>query len=169
MSNDVIFFTQIASIVGFIFALFGIYKLLIQQKDSVIQLLKEQLQAKNDQIIELKSTTPDSLSKSLHERIAIFESEIVRLKLDEVNHKKEIEEKENTVLKVRELLLELAGTIENEGLMCPDCNAPLSIRTHHPVFYEMNGREYETEVEFAQYECGYTLRDEIEESPCGVK
>jgi hypothetical protein len=37
MSNDVIFATQI----GFIFVVFGLYRLLVSQKDSVIEFLKE--------------------------------------------------------------------------------------------------------------------------------
>ncbi|MBB1443025.1 hypothetical protein [Pseudoalteromonas sp. SG43-3] len=170
MSNDAIFFTQIASIVGFIVALFAIYKVLIQQKDAVIQLLKEQIQIKNECITDLKLATPDSLAKSLNERIVIFETEIKRLKLDEKNHKLEIEDKENIVNKVRELLLELAGKIEDESLVCPDCGAPLVTRHYQTEYREFDGVDRSIgDVECALYQCGYASEDQIERSPCRNK
>jgi len=43
MSNELIFYTQLASVAVFVPALFGIYRLLVEQKDSVIQVLKERL------------------------------------------------------------------------------------------------------------------------------
>jgi len=44
MTNEIIFYTQISSIFAFIVAIFGLYRLLVSQKDASIELLKE----KND-------------------------------------------------------------------------------------------------------------------------
>ena len=82
MSNNVIFFTQLASIVVFILALFGIYRSLVFQKDGVIELLREQLRQQEIKIKELQSQSPDILAKTLSERIEIAVQEIERLKVD---------------------------------------------------------------------------------------
>ncbi len=50
MSNEVIFWT--ASIVTFIFAIFGLYRLLVDQKDATIQLLKETVDTLKEQLAE---------------------------------------------------------------------------------------------------------------------
>lgn len=44
MTNETIFITQIASVIAFVGSLFVLYRLLISQKDSVIELLKERLE-----------------------------------------------------------------------------------------------------------------------------
>ena len=85
MSNEVIFFTQIASIVVFIFALFGIYRSLVSQKDGVISLLREQLRQQENKIVELQSQSPDILAKTLSERIEISVKEIERLKKSSIS------------------------------------------------------------------------------------
>lgn len=100
MSNDIIFFTQVGSIVAFIFALFGLYRSLVdqkdsliellreqrnvfeKQKDSVIELLREQVKDRDSKVRELEDKKPDVLAKVLSDRIAIFENELNRLKKD---------------------------------------------------------------------------------------
>ena len=44
MSNDILFYTQIVSIVIFIFTLFGLYKILIEAKNAKIELLEEKIE-----------------------------------------------------------------------------------------------------------------------------
>lgn len=41
MSNDAIFYTQLASIIVYISALFVVYRVLVHQKDATIELLRE--------------------------------------------------------------------------------------------------------------------------------
>ncbi len=94
MSNEIIFFTQIASIIVFILALFGIYRSLVSQKDGVIELLREQLNQQAIKMKELAAKSPDVLAKTLAERIEIAVSEIERLKLDGDKHQQEISKKE---------------------------------------------------------------------------
>ena len=52
MSNEVIFWTQIASIVAFVLSVFGLYRLLVDQKYATIQLLKETVNTLKYQLAE---------------------------------------------------------------------------------------------------------------------
>lgn len=79
MRNEVIFWTQIASIVAFVFIVFGLYRPLVDQTDSTIQLLKETITSLKDQLSEARDPTPDELSQSLSERVKLLESELRRL------------------------------------------------------------------------------------------
>ncbi len=63
MSNEVIFWTQISSIVAFVLSVFGLYRLLVDQKDATIQLLKETVSTLKDQLAEARSSTPDARPK----------------------------------------------------------------------------------------------------------
>ena len=62
MSNDTIFWTQIAPIVVFVLSVFGLYRLLIEQKDATIQFLKETNSSLKDQLTEARNLTPDVLA-----------------------------------------------------------------------------------------------------------
>ena len=64
MSNDTLFLTQIGSILVYIFALFVLYRLLVQQKDATIQFLEQQLQA-------FKEAPSDIVLKKLNDRVQI--------------------------------------------------------------------------------------------------
>lgn len=166
MSIDTIFYTQLGSIVVFVLALFGIYRSLVSQKDGVIELLREQIKQKEAKISELNSQSPDILARTLSERIEITTKEIERLKLDGDKHKEEIKKKEAELNKSKEQMMSLAELITETNLVCPHCNAPISQRGFYPVYGEINGREYEADAEYSVYECGLTIRDGVEESPC---
>jgi hypothetical protein len=166
MSNNVIFFTQIASIIVFVMALFGIYRSLVSQKDGVIELLREQLSQQEIKIKDLQAQSPDVLAKTLAERIEIAVKEIERLKQDGDKHKEEIEERVAELHKSQEQLSALAELITDTDLVCPHCNAPLSQRAYYPIHGYVNGREVESGAEYSEYECGLAVRDGEEVSPC---
>jgi len=166
MSNDIIFYTQISTIIVFIITLFGIYRSLVSQKDGVIELLREQIKQCEAKISELNTQSPDILAKTLSERIAITTMEIDRLRLDGGKHKEEIERKEVELSKSKEQIMALAELIVETNLVCPHCNSPLSQRGVYPIYGEINGREYEADAEYSVYECGLIIRDGIEEFPC---
>lgn len=166
MSNNIIFYTQVASITVFILALFGIYRSLVSQKDGVIELLREQLKQRETKVKELEAQSPDVLAKTLSERIEIAINEIERLKLDGDKHKEEIAEKEDELIKSRGQLDALAELITDTDLVCPHCNSPLSQRAYYPIYGHVGGREVEADEEFSEYECGLVIRGGREESPC---
>ena len=76
MLTDLIFYTQIASIVGFIAALFVVYRVLVSQKDSTIELLREKNQVLADQLEHLKSQSPEVLFESILKRYNVALEEI---------------------------------------------------------------------------------------------
>lgn len=166
MSNDTIFYTQITSIVVFVLALFAIYRLLVDQKDSVIQLLKERIADKDAKIQELESQTPDALATALSSRIEITLKEVSRLKADGDKHQEEIGKKEGELHVLKQRLNSLSALISDSDLICKKCGAPLNQRTFYPIHGFFSGREVETEGEYIEYECGLALRDGVEVSPC---
>jgi hypothetical protein len=166
MSNDTIFYTQVASIVVFVLALFGIYRLLVDQKDSVIQLLKERVADKDVKIQELESQTPDALASALSSRIEITLKEVSRLKADGDKHKEEIETKEGELHALKQRLNGLSALIFDSDLVCKKCGAPLSQRSFYPIHGYVGGREVEAEGEYTEYECGLAIQDGKEVSPC---
>lgn len=166
MSNDTIFYTQIASIVVFMLALVGIYRLLVDQKDSVIQLLKERIADKDAKIQELESQTPDTIAGALSSRIEIALKEVVRLKADGDKHKEEIETKEAELRALKQRLDGLSALILDADLVCKKCGAPLNRRSSYPIHGYVGGREVDAEGEYLEYECGRAIRDGEEVSPC---
>lgn len=166
MSNDIIFFTQLASIVIFVLALFGIYKSLVSQKDGVIELLRERLKQQENNIKELQAQSPDILAKTLSERIEITVKEMERLKADGGKHKKEIIETEAELEELTKQRDALAELITDTDLVCPHCNAPLSQRAYYPIYGHVGGREVEADEEISEYECGLVIRGGQEDSPC---
>ena len=171
MSNEVIFWT--ASIVTFIFAIFGLYRLLVDQKDATIQLLKETVNTLKEQLAEARTPTPDVLAQSLSGRVKLLEGELESLSHDkdanqDLVHKKE-EELRATREKAEELIkqVSLARELLNDFL-CPHCGAPLSVREYHSESVEYQGRELDVDHDYTAYECGYSILDSKPQSPCNA-
>lgn len=169
-----IFWTQIASIVTFVFVVFGLYRLLVNQKDATIELLKETANSLRDQLSEARDSTPDVLARSLSERVSLLEAELERLSEDkEANqglvHKKE-EELRVTRQKAEELAkqISLAQVLLNDFL-CPHCGAPLSVREYHSELVEYQGRETDVDHDHTQFECGYSVIDGKPQNPCNAQ
>ena len=126
MEIELIFYTQIASIVGYILAVFTLYRLLVSQKDSVIELLKQRNNLLEDKIKELEAQSPDVLVNSLSQRVEIAKLEITRLREDGEDHKGQISEKEAKLGILSKRLDQLNSLLEDNDLLCPHCQAPLS-------------------------------------------
>jgi predicted nuclease with TOPRIM domain len=156
MTIDTVFYTQLASIFGFFSALFILYKVLIQQKDAVIHLLKERLAEKDEKIAELKTQTPDALASALNDRIKVTQDEIGRLKADGDLHRTEIEQREDELRDIQDKLNSLSELIRETDLVCPECGDPLRRRHVHTIYGGPND-EYETDIEFTEYACGLTI------------
>lgn len=102
MSNDLIFYTQIGSIALFIVALFVLYRLLVDQKEATIQLLKEKNEWLQKQLDVAKESSPDVVMKTLNHRIKILTDEIERLSKDKVVNEDLIKEKSEQLEKTAE-------------------------------------------------------------------
>lgn len=166
ITNEYILYTQLASIIGYIVGVFFIYRLLVSQKESTIELLKETNQQLVLKINDLKEQTPDALVLSLTARVEATLGEIERLKIDGENYKGQILEKEKSLNKFADDLLKITQMLKETDLVCPKCNSPQIIRETYTVFGEFNGREADYDAEYIEYECGLSLSDGIEKAPC---
>lgn len=166
MSNEIIFGTQIASIVVFLGALFGIYRALVAQKDAVIQLLNERIKGQEQKIQELESQTPDALATALSSRIETALKEIERLKVDGGKHQEEITGKEEELHGLKDRLNELSALIRDSDLVCHQCGSPVVQRVCYPIYGQVGGREVEADEEYIEYECGLSVRGSETISPC---
>jgi len=121
MTNETIFITQISTVIAYAGSLFVLYRLLVSQKDAVIELLKERLAAESAKVVELKAQTPDALVNALNSRVQIMNDELDRLKHDGTTTAEVVSRKEQELSSVREQLLKLSELIEDSDLVCPDC------------------------------------------------
>src|SRR2546429_48730 len=95
MSNTVIFYTQVGSILLFVFSLFILYRLLVQQKDATIELLREKNQWLKEQLEISAQSKPDVLLEIKERRLQLTETELTRLNEDYGKNAALIVEKEN--------------------------------------------------------------------------
>jgi hypothetical protein len=166
MTNETIFYTQVASIVAFLVALFTVYRALVEQKDGVIQLLRDRLAEKEEKLKDLRDDSPDALVTALSSRVEVTLKELSRLKEDGDRHKHQISIKESDLQSLRSRLASLTALIEDTDLICKQCGAPLNQRTFFPIYGHVNGREVDAEGEYIEYACGLALKEGLEVSPC---
>jgi DNA repair exonuclease SbcCD ATPase subunit len=171
MSVDVIFYTQVGSIVVFITALFVLYRVLVNQKDATIELLKEKSLFLEQQLSHAENQKPDALAKSLSARVDNLNQEIERLSSDKETNKSLISQKERELELIKEEADELSRQIFNaHALMseyfCPHCKAPMAERAYHSELVEYQGRELDVDHEYVAFECGLTLHDGEESRAC---
>jgi len=166
MSNDVIFFTQVGSAMAFFLTLFVLYRLLVGQKDSVIELLKERIADREARISQLESEAPDGLVAALSARVDSTMKEIGRLREDGDKHLAEIANKEHKLNELRLKLITLSESILDSVFLCQKCGSPLIRREFYPISSTVNGHEVEAEGEYIEYDCGLALKDGREVSPC---
>lgn len=164
ITTETVFWTQVASIIAFVVALFVLYRVLVEQKDATIQLQKENIAYLKDQLTEAKSKSPDVLAQSLASRVKLFEEELKRLEQDKSSTQEQLKAKEaelnqargeaeeltKKVLRARELL---------SDFLCPHCGAPLAERAYHSESVEYQGREMDVDHEYMAFECGYEIVD----------
>lgn len=167
MTNEIIFYTQIGSVITLILAVFGVYRLLVEQKDAVIQLLKERINDQTEAIHRLELQTPDALAKSLTDRVERQLAEIERLRTDETLNKEEILRREAEMHDVQIKLASLVELIKDSDFLCPKCGAPLVQRSFYTIHGYSDGRDVEAEVEYVEYQCGLSINHEGDVSPCG--
>lgn len=171
MTTELVFWTQVASIVAFVTALFVLYRLLAEQKDATIQLLRETITTLKDQLAEARRVTPDVLAQSLASRTKLLETELERLSKDNGATKEQVQRKEEELKSVRAeaeaLSKQVAAARELlEEFSCPYCGRPMTVRHlfSEPVSHQ--GHEFDVDHEYVEYECGHAVRDGKVEHPC---
>jgi rubrerythrin len=171
MTIEILFYTQLGSIIAFIGALFVLYRLLVSQKDATIQLLKEKNEFLSQKLNDASQNSPYALAKSLHEQVTILDKEIERLSKDKENNQERILNKENELNDVKNDAEELSRQIAKahelmEEFFCPNCGSPMAERAYQSESVEYQGREIDIDHEYVTYECGYILIDGKASSSC---
>ncbi|MFQ1873914.1 coiled-coil domain-containing protein [Aeromonas veronii] len=171
MNIEILFYTQVGSILAFTVALFVLYRLLINQKDATIELLKEKANFLEGKLSLAEKRKPDVLAKSLSERVDTLIQEIQRLSSDKEKKQSLISQKEKELDSIKEEADELSRQISNahelmSEYFCPHCKSPMAERTFHSDMVEYQGRDYDIDHEYVAFECGLILHDGEESSPC---
>lgn len=171
MSIEVIFWTQIASIVAFVATLFILYRVLVGTKDATIELLKEKVSSIEGQLLEARASGPDVLAERLSARVKLLSDELERPSGDQDRNEAAIAEKEQQLQETKDELATLEGQLERaQELMgeffCPHCKAPMMVREYHSEMVEHGGRELDVDHECIEYECGLSLVDGQEQRQC---
>lgn len=164
ITTETVFWVQIVSIVGFVGALFVLYRLLVDQKDATIQLQKENISYLKDQLTDSKAQSPDMLAQSLANRIGLFEDELKRLNEDKTSTQEDIKSKEAELGRARLQAEELNKKLLHardllKDYSCPYCGAQLAEKAYHSESVEYKGRELDVDHEFITFECGYQVVD----------
>ena len=172
MNIEALFYSQLATIITFIVALFVLYRVLVSQKDATIELLKEKNDFISHKLAEASSQSPDMLAKSLADRVKLLDEEIERLSNDKEKNQDIIKEKEEEISKVRsqaKILLDQISIANEliEDFTCPTCGSHLVERAFQTEMAEdYQGRTVDIDHEYILYDCGLTIVDGIEERPC---
>lgn len=174
MSNTVIFWTQIGSLLAFIATLFFLYRILVETKDATIQLQKEKVSSLEGKLADARAESPDALAKRYARRVKLLSEELERLSKDYDKNARAIEEKESELESVRGELSNLQEQMERahelmREFFCPYCKAPMLVREYHNELVEYGGRELDVDHEYIEYECGLALADGTERHPCRDK
>ena len=163
MNIEILFYTQLGSIVAYVIIVFFLYRLLLGQKEATIELLKEENNYLKTQLKDLKEKSPGILEERLSKRINILEKELKKLSEDEVHNKEKIKEKEKELQieggKLKKLQTRIKEFKELAAeYFCPDCGAPLVSKVYHVDSCDGNDLEYE----IIDFECGRQLiNDEV--------
>ncbi|SRR6266404_3475703 len=171
ISNEIIFWTQVGSIIAFIVALFVLYRLLVDQKDATIQLQKENISYLKDQLGDAKAQSPDLLAQSLTNRVNLLEGELSRLEQDKTATQDQISAKEAELTATRTKAEALTRQVLHartllKDFLCPKCGAPLAEKAYHYESVEYQGREVDVDHEYMVFECGYEVVDGEVRSLC---
>lgn len=172
MTIETIFYTQIASTLAFIVALFVLYRVLVSQKDATIELLKVKNDYLSCKLADAAENDPDVLSDALNNRVNVLEEELERLSKDKAKNQDEIVLKEKEIVSIKEKANEIGKqmAIVHELIAefsCPHCGSPMAERACQSECVEHDGREIDIDHEYLSYECGYALSDGSEIRPCG--
>lgn len=164
MTNDVVFYTQIVSLLAYIGTMFVLYRLLVSQKDATIEALRSRCELLKEHLDHARQSTPDELVKRMAERITQLTSEMSRLSADKDTSATVIQNKQSQMVELQSEMSQLEAQMARarnlvQELACPQCGAMMLTREHQSESVEYQGRDVDVDHEFVEYECGMTVRD----------
>lgn len=171
ITTEIIFWTQIGSIVGFLLLLFVLYRLLVEKKEATIQLQRENIALLKDKLADAKLQSPDVLAQSLAGRVKLFEEELKRLEQDKFSTVEQVAAKEVELVQARSEAEAMTKKIVHarellRDYLCPHCGALLVERAYHSEMVEYEGRELDVDHDWSTFECGLEIVDGLEHHPC---
>lgn len=174
MSTEVVFWTQIASLLVFIISLFVLYRILVSTKDATIELLREKILNLEKKLEDAQTQGPDVLAEKLSRRVTILSQELERLSRDQDKNKTEIAQREEKLREAKEQLASLKEQMERarellDEYLCPNCKSPMITRDCREEYFDYDGRDISIDHEFVEYECGFAMADGKELRPCKGK
>jgi DNA repair exonuclease SbcCD ATPase subunit len=161
MTTEEIIGIQVFTFIGYVVTLFGLYRLLVNQKDATIETLRTQCETLKERLTALEKKDPDYLVAMLDKRKNILERELRDISEESTSKKEELQ------AKISELNLQKQGLEDevkyvNELLSkysCPYCKSPLIRREFAIESVETDHGEFDVEHEWETYECGFTVSD----------
>ena len=167
MSNELIFYTQIASIVAFVISIFALHRLLVSQKDATIESLRERLTLEKD-----RSTieSADELAEALNKRVSMLTDELGRLSSDKETNSELIKKKEAELLDAKDMYHRLLSMVMHISGMsvsyfCPECEEPTISEAECKLRFHNRKPDYF----LVKYSCGYSEVNGKKASECGNK
>lgn len=164
MSNEIIFYTQLASIVSFIVVVFGLYRLLVSQKDATIESLRERLSLQKDRsAVE----SADELVGALGNRVSLLTDELRRLRTDKETNSALIKEKEAELSDATDMYQRLQSMVMHISGMsisyfCPECDKPTISEAETKLRFSNRQPDYF----LVKYSCGYSEINGKKASSC---
>jgi len=98
MTIELVFYTQIGSVIAFIVAIFVLYRVLVQSKDGTIENLKVQITFLETKVKDLSETSPDILLQRYEKRTALLTDELEKAELEKAPLKDQIEKLQNELV-----------------------------------------------------------------------
>jgi rubrerythrin len=162
MTIETVFWTQIGSILGVIGVLYGLFRLLVEQKDATIQTQRENIALLKEQLAAAKTQSPDSVAQNLATRIRRLEEELTRLNQDKSATAEQVKAKASALnqarLQAEEMNRKLGYAREFlKDFSCPYCGASLVQRANELESADDQGGEFGMGHVHATYECGYEI------------
>ena len=159
MTNTVLFYTQVGSILLFVVSLFVIYRLLVSKKDAAIEYLQITNAEKDKLISDLSKKTDDQLIMNLDQRVKVFDSELKRLNEDRDKYSKTIKQLEkrlsNFDAKIKILLLDNPES----HIFCSECYSDLEHWGLSPRQFEVFSDRLEDYFDYLYFECGSKIEN----------
>ena len=164
MGSNVLLYTQVGTIFTFIVGLFVLYRLLVQNKDSIIELLENRIEHLNE---KMASQGADTLSENLSRRISLLSLEIERLNTDKDTNTALIKDKEKELNHAKGMYECLQDMIMHTSGMsvsyfCPVCDEPTIEYAEAKVQFQDRSKD----SFLVRYRCGYTLQNGKVVSTC---
>lgn len=164
MNTEVILYGQAATFILFIVAIFILYRLLVQNKESTIQLLEKRIEDLND---KMSTNGADILSSNLEKRISVLSNEIKRLNEDENINTVLIKEKEQELISEREMyerlqLILMHAAALSISYFCPECGKPTIEYAEAKAYF----KNEENDTFLITYNCGYSEINGEKNSKC---